>query len=45
MAGARKWRLNLLDRSSLIALTERTAKVTGIKMPEEEDYIIESILS
>ncbi|MCS7116720.1 MAG: glutamate synthase-related protein [Nitrososphaerota archaeon] len=45
MAGARKWRLNLIDRSDLIALTERAAKVTGIQLPEDEDYIMEKLLS
>jgi len=45
MAGVRKWKLSLIDRSDLMALTERAAKVTGIPLPEEEYYIIESILS
>ncbi|MEM4576364.1 MAG: glutamate synthase-related protein [Candidatus Nezhaarchaeales archaeon] len=45
MAGARKWKLNLIDRSDLIALSERAAKVTGIPLPEEEDYILEFLLS
>jgi len=45
MAGARKWKINLLDRSDLMALTERAAKVTGIPLPEEEDHVMESILS
>lgn len=44
MAGARKWKLNLIDRSDLIALTERASKVTGIPLPEEEDNIMESVL-
>jgi len=35
MAGCRKWRLNLLDRSDLVALTERAKKVTGLPLPEE----------
>jgi hypothetical protein len=35
MAGCRKWRLDLLDRSDLVALTERAAKVTGLPLPEE----------
>ena len=30
MAGARKFRLDLLDRSDIVALTERASKVTGI---------------
>ena len=45
MAGARKWRLDLLDRSDLMALTERAARVTGIPLAEEADADqIESIL-
>jgi len=35
MAGARKWRLNLLDRGDIVSLTERATKVTGIPLPEE----------
>jgi len=35
MAGCRKWNLSLLDRSDLVALTERAAKVTGLPLPEE----------
>jgi len=47
MAGARKWKLNLIDRSDLIALSERAAKATGIPLPEEEDIsqMMESMLS
>jgi hypothetical protein len=46
MAGARKWKLNLLDRSDLVALSERASKATGIPLPEEAaDAILESILS
>jgi len=37
MAGCRKWKLDLLDRSDLAALTERAAKVTGIPMMEDMD--------
>jgi hypothetical protein len=37
MAGARKWRLDLLDRTDLMALTERASKVTGIPLAEEVD--------
>jgi hypothetical protein len=37
MAGCRKWKLNLLDRSDLVALTERAAKVTGLPLPEDAD--------
>ena len=46
MAGARKWKLNLLDRNDLVALTERASKVTGISLVEEaEEEAIERILS
>jgi len=45
LAGARKWKLDLLDRSDLVALTERAAKTTGIKLVEEaEADAIERIL-
>lgn len=45
MAGARKWKLNLLDRSDLVSLTERAAKVTGIPLVEDaEADAIERIL-
>jgi len=45
MAGARKWRLDLLDRKDLMALTERAAKVTGIPLAEEaENDAVERIL-
>ena len=45
MAGARKWRLDLLDRNDLMALTERASKVTGIPMAEEaENEVVERIL-
>lgn len=37
MAGCRKWKLDLLDRSDLAALTERASKVTGIPIMEEVD--------
>jgi hypothetical protein len=37
MAGARKWRLDLLDRTDLMALTERASKVTGIPLAEDVD--------
>ncbi|PIP45816.1 MAG: FMN-binding glutamate synthase family protein, partial [Deltaproteobacteria bacterium CG23_combo_of_CG06-09_8_20_14_all_51_20] len=30
MAGARKWRVDLMTRKDLAALTEEAAKVTGI---------------
>jgi len=46
MAGARKWRLNLLSRSDLISLSERASRVTGIPLPEESEAdIVERILS
>jgi len=45
MAGARKWKLDLLSRSDLMALTERATKVTGIPLAEEaEAEAIERIL-
>jgi hypothetical protein len=45
MAGARKWKLNLLNRSDLVALSERASKVTGIPLPEEaSNGVLESIL-
>ncbi len=45
MAGARKWHLSLLDRSDLMALSERASKVTGIPLAEEVDNeVIEKIL-
>ncbi len=46
MAGARKWKLELLDRNDLVALTERASKATGIPLVEEaEEDAIERILS
>ncbi len=45
MAGARKWKLDLLDRNDLMSLSERAAKVTGIPMADEvEKGAIEKIL-
>jgi len=45
MAGARKWKLDLLDRKDLMSLSERAAKVTGIPTVEEvEKDAIEKIL-
>ena len=35
LAGSRKWRLDLLSRADLVALTERAAKVTGLPLIEE----------
>jgi len=37
MAGARKWKLSLINREDLIALTERAAKGFGIPLPEEAE--------
>lgn len=46
MAGARKWRLDLIRRSDIASLTERAAKVTGIPLIEDvESDAIERILS
>ncbi|MEM3381052.1 MAG: glutamate synthase-related protein [Candidatus Bathyarchaeia archaeon] len=46
MAGARKWKLHLLSRSDLVALSERASKATGIPLPEEaESEAIEHMLS
>jgi len=45
MAGARKWKLDLLDRGDLMALTERASRVTGIPLAEDvEKDAIERIL-
>jgi hypothetical protein len=45
MAGARKWKLDLLDRNDLMSLSERAAKVTGIPTVDEvEKGAIEKIL-
>jgi glutamate synthase domain-containing protein 2 len=45
MAGARKWRLDLINRDDLASLTERAAKVTGIPTFEELDSgVFEQIL-
>lgn len=45
VAGCRKWKLEFIDRSDLMALTERAAKVTGIPLIEECDTdAIEEIL-
>ena len=45
MAGARKWKLELVDRKDLAALHERASKVTGIPMMEEvESELFEQIL-
>ena len=45
MAGTRKWKLDLLDRSDLMSLSKRAEKVTGIPLAEEIDKeAIEKIL-
>ena len=45
MAGARKWKLNLLNRNDIVSLTERAAKATGIPLIEEiEQDALERIL-
>jgi glutamate synthase domain-containing protein 2 len=45
MAGARKWKLDLIDRNDLVTLSERAAKVTGIPLAEDaEQDAIERIL-
>jgi len=45
LAGSRKWKLNLISRKDLMALTERAAKVTGIPLAEEaENEEMERIL-
>jgi hypothetical protein len=45
LAGARKWKLPLIERSDLMAFSERAAKVTGIPLAEEaEEDAIERIL-
>jgi len=45
LAGARKWKLELIDRNDLMSLSETAAKVTGIPMPHEiEKDSIERIL-
>jgi len=45
MAGVRKWKLELIDRGDLTALTEHAAKVTGLSTPDEiEKDVVEQIL-
>lgn len=45
MAGTRKWKLDLIDRSDLVSLTEKASKVTGIPCIEDtETELIEKIL-
>ena len=46
LAGSRKFRLDLISRKDLVALTERASKATGIPMPHESDMeLLEQILS
>ncbi|MEM4700471.1 MAG: glutamate synthase-related protein, partial [Candidatus Nezhaarchaeales archaeon] len=45
LAGARKWRLSLIDRSDLVALTEGASRATGIPTFEEMGKVIEYMLS
>lgn len=45
LAGARKWKLDLLDRHDIVSLSERAAKTTGIPLMEDaEADSIERIL-
>ncbi len=45
MAGARKWKLDLMGRNDLMSLSERAAKVTGIPTADEvEKDAIDKIL-
>ena len=45
LAGARKWKLPLIDRNDLMSLSQRAKKVTGIPLVEEvEKDAIERIL-
>ncbi len=45
MAGARKWKLDLIDRVDLVSLNEKAAKVTGISTIEDSgSEIIDQIL-
>jgi len=45
MAGARKWKLELMNRSDLMSLTKRAEEVTGIPLADEIDKeAIEKIL-
>ncbi len=37
LAGSRKFKLELISRNDLVALTERAATVTGLPMPHESD--------
>ena len=45
LAGSRKFKLELINRNDLVALTERASEVTGIPMPHQADEeLIERIL-
>jgi hypothetical protein len=45
MAGCRKWKLDLINRNDIFALTERGSRVTGIPLAEDtEKDAIERIL-
>ncbi|MFP3984548.1 MAG: glutamate synthase-related protein [Candidatus Bathyarchaeia archaeon] len=45
LAGARKWKLHLIDRNDLMALSVRATKVSGIPLAEEvEKDAVEKIL-
>ncbi len=45
LAGARKWKLKLINRKDLMSLSDLAAKVTGIPLPHEaEQETIEMIL-
>ncbi|MCW3975619.1 MAG: glutamate synthase-related protein [Candidatus Bathyarchaeota archaeon] len=45
MAGARKWKIDLINRGDLIALSERASKATDIPLPEETELdAIERVL-
>jgi glutamate synthase domain-containing protein 2 len=45
MAGCRKWKLNLINRNDIFALTERASRITGIPLAEDtEKDAIERIL-
>lgn len=46
LAGLRKWKLNLLSRDDIVALTERASRVTGVPTVDElEAETFEQILS
>ncbi|MGP3703902.1 MAG: glutamate synthase-related protein [Candidatus Bathyarchaeota archaeon] len=45
LAGSRKFRLELINRGDLVALTDLASKVTGIPLPHESDAeLIEKVL-